>query len=46
MSAWVAGEGDHGDGAAALHGDSTYVMTKDHAAAFKKVSLPILLTSS
>jgi hypothetical protein len=33
----VAGEGEHADGAVVPNGDSTYVMTKEHAAAFKKV---------
>jgi len=32
-----AGEGDHVDGSVVPPGDSTYIMTKEHAAAFKKV---------
>ena len=35
----VAGE-DHGDASGAPNGDPTYVMTKEHAAAFKKVLAP------
>ena len=35
----VAGE-DHGDASGATNGDPTYVMTKEHAAAFKKVLAP------
>jgi Tfp pilus assembly PilM family ATPase len=37
----VAGEGEHADGAVVPNGDSTYVMTKEHAAAFKKVLFPL-----
>ena len=37
----VAGEGEHADGAVVPNGDSTYVMTKEHAAAFKKVFFPL-----
>ncbi len=32
-----AGKGDNVDGSAVPHGESTYIMTEKHAAAFKKV---------
>jgi len=34
-----AGKGDSGEGNSGENGDSTYVMTEDHAAAFKMVLL-------
>ena len=40
---WVAGEGEHRNGSVVPNGDSTYVMTKEHAAAFEKVLVPLLV---